>query len=907
VESLLLADEQAATFLARPPSSPRRARRDDAAEPPAPVRDHVGAYRLLGKIGQGGMSTVYLASRDDLPYECRVALKLVKPGMEAEHTLERFRQERQILAELNHPHVARLLDGGNSEDGRPYFVMEYVEGLPIDDYCEAHAVPLDGRLKLFQAVCSAVQYAHRNLVVHRDLKPSNILVTPEGVPKLLDFGIAKLLHRKPWPDALDRTGAWPSLWTPHYASPEQVQGRSVTTASDVYSLGVILYKLLSGQRPYSFQVPTPREIERVVCGVDPAPPSAAAASGRLRRQLAGDLDNIVLMALRKEPARRYASVQDLAEDLRRYLAGLPVAARRSTVGYRARKFVGRHAAGLAASTLACASLLAGTAMAVWQARTALEERSRAETQRARAEQVSAFLVDIFKISDPFRIGDPGRSKGAQITAREILERGASRIAEELRDQPEVRATLMDTIGVVYQNLGLHEPADRLLTGALEARRGLLSAEHPDLADSLAHLASLRVSQARPNEAADLSRQALAIRVRAYGRRNVRVAESLQTLAQALQIVDNPETESAVRQALEIRRATLGDDHLDVADSLFTLAWWYLAHDRYAEAESAFTEALGIQTRRLGNDHPTVIETRSSLAVLFYRQGRYVDAARLYREALASWRRTQSEDHPGRADLQSGLAVMLSSLGRYDEAEVLQRQALEGRRALRGADDPSVDNSLNHLGNLLHQRGRYAEAEAALREALRMRIARWGPGHRSVAVTLTGLGRVRLARGDATGAARLFEEAASRWRALLGDDTLGVAEALDGLARVRQAQGDPAAAAELFERAVAIRRKGLGVRHPHLADSLAGLGAAWTSTDSARAEPPLAEALAIRRAAYPDGHWEIAEAQSLLGACLRRRGRAAEAERLLQQGYDGLRKHLGNRHPLTREARRRLPS
>jgi eukaryotic-like serine/threonine-protein kinase len=907
VESLLAADEQAGSFLLEPPLRSAVAALAQAdgsvaeteAETSLDFRagDRIGPYVILQALGEGGMSTVYLASRPDMPERFRVALKLVKVGMDTQYILQRFRQEGEILAGLDHPNIAKLADCG-TVNGRPYFVMEYVEGLPIDQYCETHGLSVEARLVLFQSVCAAVDHAHRNLVVHRDLKPTNVFVSAPGVPKLLDFGIAKLLDPHVTADVPDRTTASQCFWTPQYASPEQVQGRAVTTSTDVYSLGVLLYKLLSGRRPYHFATLRPEEIQRVVCEAAPQPLSRAPqGDAKLRRRLSGDLDNIVLMALRKEPERRYTSALALSEDVGRHLSGRPVLARPNTLGYRAGKYVRRNAAAVAASILACLCLISGTVIALWQARTAMEERRQAEVHRARAERVSAFLIDLFKV------WDPAEARASSISAREILERGAARMSAELKEEPEIRATLLDTVGAVYQSLGLYEPADGLFAEALAERRRLLGPIHPDVATSLAHLASLRRAQFRPADSVAFSRQSLAIRQRVFGNHDLRVAENLQCLASALQITDSPETEPLIRQALAIRQQRLGEGHPDVAESLETLGWFLLLHDRYAEADPIYARVLAIR-RTQGADHPAVLETMGEIADLRLLQGRYAESVSLNRQALADWERIKGHDHPEVGAFETALAAGLGQLGKFDEAERLMRQALDRRVAAWGEDHAAVDNSWEHLGELLYLRGDYEQAEALLQRSFRQRVKLWGEHHRSVAQTTELLARVRLARGDATQAADLFVKALATWQAILGDECLEVARSLDGLARARQALGDGAAAERLFERSLGLRTKFLGRRHPEVAETLSGLGALRETADPRQAEPLLLEALAIRREVYPAGHWEIADAVSLLGDCWRAQGRIAAAEPLLREGLAGLRAGLGDRHPLTRAARRR---
>lgn len=413
----------------------------------------IGPYRLTRLVGRGGMGAVYEAVRDDNQFEQRAALKLIRRGMDSDFVRDRFLHERRILAALEHPHIARLFDGGTTEGGLPYFVMEFVEGEAITDYCRRRELPLDAKIKLFRDVCSAVQHAHQKLVVHRDLKPSNILVTEDGTPKLLDFGVAKLLTPDSHPDsheAITRTETALRLMTPEYASPEQARGGQITTATDVYSLGVVLYELLTGRRPYQFEIHTPFEIERAICETEAPRPSEAVrrqagASSKLARQLSGDLDNITLMALRKEPARRYSSVELFAEDLRRYLIGLPVTARADTFSYRASKFVRRHRVIAAASALVLLTLLGGIFATTHAARQARAERARAERRFAQVRKLSnTFLFDVHdKIQNT-----PGSTEARALVAKTALE-----YLDSLAQEAAGDAQLEWELAVAYQKVG----------------------------------------------------------------------------------------------------------------------------------------------------------------------------------------------------------------------------------------------------------------------------------------------------------------------------------------------------------------------------------------------------------------------------------------------------------------------
>ncbi|MEM9598404.1 MAG: protein kinase, partial [Acidobacteriota bacterium] len=463
------------------------------------VPETIGPYRILRELGEGGLANVYLGERTE-GYTQQVAVKVLKRGMDTVDILRRLRQERQILADLDHPHIARLLDGGTTADGRPYVVMEHIEGEPIDDYCDRRGLTVQERLELFTKVCAAVHHAHRSLVIHRDIKPSNLLVTPEGNPKLLDFGIAKLLDPSRARATVAHTGAGIRWLTPGYASPEQVVGAPLTTATDIYSLGVLLYQLLTGRPPHRFPTDHPAEVERVMRDVEPQRPSAAAGGEptedgpgtrpaaerakdrgttpeRLVKSLRGDLDNIVRMAMHAEPERRYASAEQLADDVANHLASMPVRARPETFGYYAAKFVRRHRGAVAAAVVVVLSLvggIVGTTRALWIAET---QRERAERLRDQSEEVAGFMIDLF------RAPDPDIALGRDLSAWQLLENGAQRV-EALDGQPLRQAALMHAMGRSYQNLGRYDEARSLLGRSLDRRREALGEGHPEVAGDL---------------------------------------------------------------------------------------------------------------------------------------------------------------------------------------------------------------------------------------------------------------------------------------------------------------------------------------------------------------------------------------------------------------------------------------
>jgi len=781
---------------------------------PRPAR-RIGPYELLGELGHGGMGIVYLAARADEQYEKRVALKLIKGGLDRDEVVRGFRRERQILAGLEHPNIARLLDGGATDDGLPYFVMEYIEGQRIDEYCTAGNVSTVERLRLFRSVCSAIEYAHRNLIVHRDLKPGNILVTAEGVPKLLDFGIAKLVT----PSVVETATATGLAMTPAYASPEQARGEPVTTASDVYSLGVVLYQLLTGQLPYRLRTLHPLDVLRAVCEEEPDKPSAAVARTeiaevteaftlegvggtrheartpdldreRLRRRLKGDLDTIVLTALRKEPARRYLSVEALSEDIRRYMEGLPIAARKPTFGYRAGKFLRRHWAGVASAT-AAALLIVGFSVSTFL------QSARIARERDKAERVSSFLVDLFTVSDP------GEARGNTVTAREILDKGAERIRGELEDEPEVRATLMHTMGKVFMELGLYDRAEALLRDALETRRRVLG-EHPDVALTLHTLATVRYARGDYAGAEVLFREALSMKRRLLGNDHPEVAKTLNNLAIVLWEKGSYDgAEALYRESLAMRRKALGNEHVDVASSLHNLAMVLTDKGEYAEAESLKREALALERRLLGDEHPDVARTMHNLAVTLQAGGDEAGAESLYRESLAMRRRLLGNDHPEVADSLDGLARVLCDRGDPATAEGLFREALAIAEKALGKEHVVVAGLQAGLADALRDERRLAEAEAMYRSAVAMDRRLFPKQHPAAAAPLTGLGVMLVEKGDPLPAEPLLREALAIRRAALPKGHPDIAETESALGSCLAAQGRDAEAEPLLAGSYAV--------------------------------------------------------------------------------------------------------
>ncbi|NOZ94896.1 MAG: serine/threonine protein kinase, partial [Acidobacteria bacterium] len=661
VEALLDADARAEGILERPAEDLLRRLTEDAGETDPCDGDiegcAIGPYRVIREIGRGGMGVIYLAERADGQFEQRVALKLLKRGLDTDELMERFLRERQILARLEHPAIARLLDGGVSEDGRSYFAMEHVDGAPITTRCDRLRLTLDQRLALFISVCEAVQHAHVNLVVHRDLKPSNILVDADGRPKLLDFGIAKVLSEEgvARSTALTRTG-W-HVMTPEYAAPEQIRGDPVTTATDIYALGLILYELLCGRRAQPLAGTSPEEAQRAILEItarrpssaatraahipgDPSPGAEATAVAsarrlsprRLKRRLAGDLDTIVLKALRKEPERRYASAEALARDIGRHLEGLPVRARRETPAYRVGKFISRHRLGFAASVALFLALVGGLISTAWEARATAREARKAKA-------VTSFLVSIFETNDP------AEARGRSVSARELLDRGARRIDSELHGQPAVQAELMGVVGELYRKLGLLDQAGPLLNGSLQDKRAIYGRGSAEAAAAEEHWGVYLYDQGKYDRSGKVLRHALSLQERALGPRAPAVGETLSGLAAVLSEQGHYiQAEALHRRALGISRAHFGNDSAEAATDLGNLAVALWNQGKLDRAVPYARRALAIREQLFGENHPDTAQSLHTLATLLSDQGNYDEAQRLFLRAIRVRKKVLGPDH-----------------------------------------------------------------------------------------------------------------------------------------------------------------------------------------------------------------------------------------------------------------------
>lgn len=850
------------------------------SEPPAiDAPRAVGPYLIRRVLGQGGMGTVYEAEQL-APIQRTVALKLIRRGLDTDAIIARFKTERQALALMDHAAIARVLDAGASEDGRPYFVMELVDGISVTRYCTERQLGVAATLRLFLAVCQGVRHAHQKGIVHRDLKPSNVLVHEvDGLPlpKIIDFGIAKAIAASDEEGAEPLTHGGGMVGTPDYMSPEQagVLAGGVDTRTDVYSLGVLLYELLAARRLYAASPSTPAELERVLRGPEPPPPSTVAPARR--RQLRGDLDNIVSKAMARQPADRYASVEQLAEDVRRHLDGEPVLAREATWRYRSAKFVRRHALGVAASA-ALALLLAasGVVFAVQATRLTVErDRARSAEQHAReqavtAETVVSFLVDLFQTSDPSEV------RGNTITARELLDRGAVQIESGLSETPAVQATLLSTLGRVYQSLGLYRVALPLLERALERRRALSGAGDASVAESLDQLALLRRKQGNYAAAEPLFREALVIKRRTLGPDHASIAETISNLAYVLRSTDRiDDAEALAREGLAMRLRLFGPEHHQVAEGLHELGATLWRKGDMAAAAQYVREALDMDQRLLGDRHILLAVRWNTYGQILDAMGKVAEAEAAMRTSLEINLEVHGAEHPDVAHASSSLAWLLIRRGKLAEAEPLIERALDLHTRLVGPESYWVSSDLQALGLLRLRAREYVQAEQILRRGRTLANKVYGPESSWAAEASMNLGAALRGQRRYSDAEPLLRQAEALWVRTRGTDHPDYARYVWELATVLAARGNAAEAEPLFLRALDLRRRTLPVGDPDIGTVLASLGVLRLDRgDPQGAEPLLREAAGIYGARVPAENADRIDLERALARCeaaLRRAG------------------------------------
>ena len=821
---------------------------------------HIVGFRILEKIGEGGMGEVYRAEQRE-PIRRKVALKLIKAGMDTKQVVARFESERQALALMSHPNISRVYEAGTTQQGRPYFVMEYVQGVPITEYCDKHRLTTGERLQLFLQVCEGIQHAHQKGIIHRDIKPSNVLVGFEDgkpTPKIIDFGVAKATEQRLTERSVF-TQMGMLIGTPEYMSPEQAEMTTldIDTRTDVYSLGVLLYELLVGALPFepnALRQVAFDEICRKIREEEPSKPSAkvstlggaSAESARRRktdpssltRELRGDLDWIIMKALEKDRTRRYPSPSEFAADIGRHLHHEPVVAGRPSARYRAKKFIRRHRVGVGFAALLFLVLAGSTVLLAIQGARIARERDRANEEAITAEEVSEFLVGLFEVSAP------NKARGDTITAREVLDRGAVRIEQELADQPIIRGRLEGTIGRVYRQLGLYEQARPLLEQALAKSQEHHGDEHPNTLRALTQLAALHSSQGRQEEAESLYLRVLDARRRVLGH-------------------DHPETRSTMASLLGLYtsqgRFEEAEPFLDSfeAEGDRPLAHAYRHEGRFAEAEARYLATLEARRSKLGMDHPSTLSSLGGLATLYREQGRYPEAEPLHLEVVEIKRRVLGHEHMGTLGATTNLAILYTLQRRYAEAEALYDTTLEAQRRILGPDHPQTLRTMNNLANLYEAQGRYAEAEALYQDTLETRRRVRGAEAWSTLRTMSFLGRLYRKQERYDEADPLLSRALESQERALGETHWHTLTTMHELAELHLVQGRLSEAEEVCDRTLSLRLEALGESHPDTLRTTYTLGcirALQGQTD---------RALALLRRAIEGGHADLADPHRIL--------------------------------------------
>ena len=735
---------------------------------PSLVGQVLGAYRLVALIGQGGSGSVWLAERSDGRFEGRAAVKLLDVSLINRAGEERFKREGTFLARLRHPRIANLIDAGVSKTGQPYLVLEHVDGQSIDDYCTERSLGIEARLRLFLDVLEAVAHAHANLIVHRDIKPANVLVSVNGEVKLLDFGIAKLVEPNTYGDAVDSAESSAvsrevkRAMTPKFAAPEQLAGGPVTTATDVYALGVLLYILLSGQHPGGEAANSPNSLFRAIVETEPARVSDATERRGLRRALRGDLDTIVEKTLKKNPSERYATVTALSDDIRRYLRHEPIGARPHTLRYRTVRFVRRHVVGVAMSA---AVVLLGSGLLALHTSRLSAERDRARHEAEKATRVSELLMGLLTSVDPYI-----RTQSGEPTVRGLLDAGANQVQVDMLHQPELQAEMLTMMGRTYQRLGEYEKAQQLLEQALVSGRKVFGPEHTRIADTLDYLGRVLAEKG-----------------------------------------DNAAAARTLEQALAMRRTLLGVEHADVAVTLSELGRVYQDQGLSDRAEPHHREALTIRRKLLGDDHRETAVSQSDLASVLRLNGDLAGAESLLHLCLETNRKTRGEDHPNTSATLHDLALIAAARGNPRAAEVVLREVLADQRKALGDRHPIVATTLNSLSHVLADQRRFAEAASALQDALGIARAALDRDNQLIAIYTINLGSIQLAQKNPTAAEALLREGLPlralapgivpmRRRTLPGDDwSVGATKSLLGASLITLGRYDEAEAVLLDAR------------------------------------------------------------------------------------------------------------
>jgi serine/threonine protein kinase/lipopolysaccharide biosynthesis regulator YciM len=830
----------------------------------------VGRYKILRELGEGGMGVVYLAEQSE-PIRRQVALKVIKRGMDTEQVVRRFEAERQALAIMDHAAIASVIEAGETEDGRPYFVMEHIDGEPVTEFCDHHRLDTVARLDLFARICDGLQHAHQRGIIHRDIKPSNILVTQgdEGPqPKIIDFGVAKATEQS-LTDRSALTGLGVLLGTPDYMSPEQADltPLDVDTRSDVYSLGVVLYELLTGALPFdrrALREAAFDEMRRQIQEVRPSKPSTrvsemgeratGSATSRsldvssLCKRLAGDLDLITMKALEKERDRRYSSPVELAADIRRHLSNEPVLARAPSATYQLGKLISRHKLTSALIIGFIVTLVSSTVLMGLLYRDAQRNLSRALEAEAEAEQVSDFLVGVFEISDP------NEARGNSATARELLDTASGKIEEDLAEQPGVQATMMLTMGRVYKSLGLFDPALELQTKALERRETQLPDDASAIAESLTALAAVHLARGEFDEAEGLARRALEI----AERQEDSAKEALEplTVLQNLywRLRDYKQSLPIAEQLVQMSGDVYGLGSAEVATATRSLAIVNMAMDRTEEAEALYKSVLEIQEGLYDGEHPAIVTTKLNIAEFYRNQARYDEAEAMFLEIQEIEKRIYGENHPQRAFAYNNLGMVYKRRGRYQEAVEQYKIAIAIREAALPENHPMIAWTLDNLGLAYVELDELDKAAESIQRALDIAMVAVGPDNADTGIVLANLALVRREQKRYDEAEELYRRVLEIDHAVFGREHSETATAMHNLAKVLYFKRQFEESERLFRESIEITTAIHGADHPDVGDSKAEL--AYVIEELGRldeAESLLVEGLRVMEASLGADH------------------------------------------------------
>ncbi|MFK8017297.1 MAG: tetratricopeptide repeat protein [Gammaproteobacteria bacterium] len=861
------------------------------------VGRRIGVYEITEHIASGGMGAVYAARRADDAFRQRVAVKLLAAGLASGDARARFLSERQILADLNHPNIAQLIDGGATDEGVPYLIMEFIDGQPIDEYCDENRLTINQRLRLFQSVCDAVQYAHRRLIIHRDIKPSNILVTKEGIPKLLDFGVAKLMEPDEASAKAALTAAQMRWLTPQTASPEQIRGEQVTTACDVYALGVLLYRLVSGYPPYHLTTFTQNEIMRVVCDTVTRRPSdvvgsrdgettsaeamptveqissaRSTSSGALRKRLRGDIDNIVLVAMHKDANRRYATVDQLAQDVGNYLGGWPVRARADSWGYRSGKFIKRNRFAVAASAL-LTLLIAG--LVSYYTDQVTQERDIAQDQRQRAEQVSEFMLDMFEAANPMA------KSGEPVTAAAVLKNAVATIDDELGEQPRVRADLLVEMGNAYRGLGMWTEAVALIEKSVAIERANFGNTHVELAEALAHLGSTKTRLRRNEESQEHYAESLVIYRQLFGPVHSGFIDVLNAQGAVSRRLGDTQQALRYHQEAETYAQQLSDDpDAQYANVLMSTGITHYTMQNHDAAIRSLTRSLDASRKVLDPHHEQIFTTLAFLANASQSRGRLDEGIAYYQELIDLEHASIGPDHPMVARAHKNLSTIFRDSGEFDNAEREVRKAIEIHTANFGADNYESVRGRAGLAEILYETGNIREAQALVvptREA--MALATSPDAKATISIDLLAAQIARDLEEWPTAERRFARVLAAAPKAF-GPRDPATARALAEYAYLKAAAGDAASAKTSIGSAVEMLESDHESSNTAMIFALQG-EVLLANEDFANAAVVLRTALRQGETYLGPAHWRLDFMRSSLGQALYASGETATGEALMK--------------------------